>query len=174
SLLSKEATPTSQRATPSGLSERCFQRVLLATFSIRPLHATSEALSPPFSHFDPFGTEFREPGRVSHPLQRSFQLAPEFLASTRQSRLNSSYTDVECDCDLLVRKTFNVAQHYCLSINPLQSTQRLPQCSFTFVSNRALLGITGVTGTQLGNDCRVSGCVRGIDRNCRVAMSPPP
>jgi hypothetical protein len=43
------------------------QRVLLATFSIRPHHATSEALSPPFSHFDPFGTEFREPGRVSHP-----------------------------------------------------------------------------------------------------------
>jgi hypothetical protein len=43
------------------------QRVLLATFSIRPHHATSEALIPPFSHFDPFGTEFREPGRVSHP-----------------------------------------------------------------------------------------------------------
>jgi hypothetical protein len=55
-------------ATPSGLSERCDQRVLLATFSIRPHHATSEALSPPFFHFDPFGTEFREPGRVSHPL----------------------------------------------------------------------------------------------------------
>jgi hypothetical protein len=32
-----------------------------------PSHATSEALIPPFSHFDPFGTEFREPGRVSHP-----------------------------------------------------------------------------------------------------------
>jgi hypothetical protein len=29
-------------------------------------HAT-EALSPPFPHFDPFGTEFREPGRISHP-----------------------------------------------------------------------------------------------------------
>jgi hypothetical protein len=24
-------------------------------------------LSPPFPHFDPFGTEFREPGRISHP-----------------------------------------------------------------------------------------------------------
>ena len=43
------------------------QRVLLATFSIRPHHATTEALSPPFPHFDPFGTEFREPGRISHP-----------------------------------------------------------------------------------------------------------
>ena len=43
------------------------QRVLLATFSIRPVNATAEALIPPFSHFDPFGTEFREPGRVSHP-----------------------------------------------------------------------------------------------------------
>jgi len=35
--------------------------------SIRPHHATTEALSPPFSHFDPFGTEFREPGLISHP-----------------------------------------------------------------------------------------------------------
>jgi hypothetical protein len=43
------------------------KRVLLATFSIRSHHATSEALTPPFFHFDPFGTEFREPGRVSHP-----------------------------------------------------------------------------------------------------------
>jgi hypothetical protein len=43
------------------------QRVLLATFSIRPHQATTEALSPPFPHFDPFGTEFREPGRISHP-----------------------------------------------------------------------------------------------------------
>jgi hypothetical protein len=43
------------------------QRVLLATFSIRPHHATTEALIPPFPHFDPFGTEFREPGRISHP-----------------------------------------------------------------------------------------------------------
>ena len=43
------------------------QRVLLATFSIRPHHAAPEALSPPFPHFDPFGTEFREPGRINHP-----------------------------------------------------------------------------------------------------------
>lgn len=47
------------------------QRVLLATFSIRPHHATSEALIPPFSHFDPFGTEFREPGRISHPFTKT-------------------------------------------------------------------------------------------------------
>jgi len=61
-----------------------------------PYHATAEALIPPFPHFDPFGTDFREPGRVSHPdpnrqLQRSFQLSPELLAATRQARLNSSY-----------------------------------------------------------------------------------
>ena len=47
------------------------QRVLLATFSIRPINAALEALTPPFSHFDPFGTEFREPGRVSHPTLQS-------------------------------------------------------------------------------------------------------
>jgi hypothetical protein len=56
------------RATPSGLTERCFNGCCWPRFQIRPDHATSEALSPPFSHFDPFGTEFREPGRVSHPL----------------------------------------------------------------------------------------------------------
>ena len=122
SLFVKRSNSDKFRATPSGSSERCIKRVLLATFSIRSHLATSEALSPPFSHFDPFGTEFREPGRVSHPLQRSFQLAPEFLASTRQSRLNSSHADVECDRNLLVRKTFNVAQHYCFSINAPQTT----------------------------------------------------
>jgi len=35
--------------------------------SIRPHHATPEALIPPFPHFDPFGTEFCEPGRINHP-----------------------------------------------------------------------------------------------------------
>ena len=41
-----------------------------------PASATSEALSPPFSHFDPFGTEFREPGLVSHPQDVSdYQVA---------------------------------------------------------------------------------------------------
>jgi hypothetical protein len=64
------------------------QRVLLATFSIRPIMPLRKPLIPPFPHFDPFGTEFREPGRVSHPdpnrlLQRAFQLSPEFLTSTR-------------------------------------------------------------------------------------------
>lgn len=121
------------------------QRVLLATFSIRPHHAT-EALSPPFPHFDPFGTEFREPGRISHPtshiadfqfqlkrnshalqnwqsetdnwqLQRSFQLAPEFLASSRQSRFHRSYTYIERRRDLFVSKTFDVSQDHCFSIN---------------------------------------------------------
>ena len=85
------------------------QRVLLATFSIRPHHATSEALSPPFSHFDPFGTEFREPGRVSHPLQRSFQLAPEFLAPTRQSGFHGSHANVERGRNLLVCKAFDIS-----------------------------------------------------------------
>ena len=79
-----------------------------------PYHAAAEALIPPFPHFDPFGTEFREPGRVSHPdpnplLQRSFQLAPEFLTSTRQSGFHCSYTDFERDRYLFVGKPFNVS-----------------------------------------------------------------
>jgi len=47
-----------------------FQRVLLATFSNTLSSCLSDAFCPPFSHFDPFGTEFCEPGRVSHQLKR--------------------------------------------------------------------------------------------------------
>ena len=64
------------------------QRVLLATFSIRPLHATTEALSPPFPHFDPFGTEFREPGRINHPITKilpAFAGVPGVLAPVETS-----------------------------------------------------------------------------------------
>jgi len=90
------------------------QRVLLATFSIRSFMPLRKPLIPPFPHFDPFGTEFREPGRVSNPdpnplLQRSFQLAPEFLTSTRQSGFHCSYTDFERDRYLFVGKPFNVS-----------------------------------------------------------------
>ena len=53
SLLSKEATPTSQRATPSGLSERCFQRVLLATFSNTPSSCHYGSLEPAVSSLRP-------------------------------------------------------------------------------------------------------------------------
>jgi hypothetical protein len=45
-----------------------FQRVLLATFSNTLSSCLSAAFCPPFSHFDPFGTEFCEPGWVSHQM----------------------------------------------------------------------------------------------------------
>jgi hypothetical protein len=64
------------------------QRVLLATFSIRPHHATTEALSPPFPHFDPFGTEFREPGRISHPNSYCRLQLP--IADLKKSLVSSS------------------------------------------------------------------------------------
>jgi len=66
--------------------------VLLATFSIRPLHATTEAFSPPFSHFDPFGTEFREPGRISHPTFHiaNFRLPIANLKASRNNPLQSA------------------------------------------------------------------------------------
>jgi hypothetical protein len=125
--------------------------VLLATFSIRPHHATTEALSPPFSHFDPFGTEFREPGRISHPtiqLQRSFQLAPEFLATSRQSRLHSSHADTERGRDFFIRKTFNVSQNHCFSINSLQTSQSLFQSPFSFTEQHVLFGIPDSVGFE--------------------------
>jgi len=67
------------------------KRVLLATFSIRPHHATTEALSPPFPHFDPFGTEFREPGRDSHPVISDFDfpLSIEKQSHDRQLEIDN-------------------------------------------------------------------------------------
>jgi hypothetical protein len=99
--------------------------VLLATFSIRPVNATAEALIPPFPHFDPFGTEFREPGRVSHPdpnrqLQRSFELSTEFLPSACEPGLNRSNTYFERYCNLLVRESLNISHHDRFTINLLQ------------------------------------------------------
>jgi hypothetical protein len=45
---------------------RFCQRVLLATFS-NSLHRKLTLSSDWLFHFDPFGTEFCEPGRVDHP-----------------------------------------------------------------------------------------------------------
>lgn len=64
-FLVKEATSTSLRQTLEGPCERL--NGVAGRFQIRSQHAISEAFCPPFPHFDPFGTEFREPGRVSHP-----------------------------------------------------------------------------------------------------------
>jgi hypothetical protein len=101
------------------------QRVLLATFSIRPIMPLRKPLIPPFSHFDPFGTEFREPGRVSHPdpnrqLQRTFELAPELHAPAREPRLNRSDAYLQRDCNLFISKTFNISQHDRFAVNALQ------------------------------------------------------
>jgi len=111
-------------ATLPGLSERCLNGCCWPRFKYA-LSRHCGTLIPPFSHFDPFGTEFREPGRVSHPdpnrqLQRSFELAPEFLASTRQARLNGSDAYIKRDCYLFVGKSFNISQHYCFAVNAFQ------------------------------------------------------
>jgi len=110
------------------------QRVLLATFS-NTLSFSLGSLLPAVFHFDPFGTEFREPGRVSYPmfqlrhsrfadqrmrnreLQRSFQLTAEFLASARQSGFDCAYAYIERGRDFLVGQTLNVAQNNRLSVN---------------------------------------------------------
>ena len=92
--------------------------------SIRPITPLRNP-DPAVSHFDPFGTEFREPGRVSHPdpnrqLQRSFELAPEFLSSTREAGLNRSDAYIKRDCYLFVGKTFNISQQHRFAVNALQ------------------------------------------------------
>jgi len=69
----KEATATSLgQPLEARVSE--VQRVLLATFS-NSLTDHFGKPSPPFPHFDPFGTEFREPGRDSHPVISDFRLS---------------------------------------------------------------------------------------------------
>lgn len=100
-------------ATPPGLSERASTGVAGHVFNT-PFMPLRKPLIPPFPHFDPFGTEFCEPGRVSHPdpnrqLQRSFQLSPEFLTSTRESGFNRSNTYIERYCYLFVREPFNIS-----------------------------------------------------------------
>jgi len=69
--------PLEKEATSTSLGEPCWpqramlQRVLLATFSNTLSSSRPDACCPPFRHFDPFGTEFCEPGRISHP-QKTF------------------------------------------------------------------------------------------------------
>src|ERR1044072_5437930 len=101
------------------------QRVLLATFSIRPHHATTEALSPPLftsTHLAPtFVSRAGSPIR----LQRAFHLAPEFLAASRQSGFHCPNANLERRSDLLICKTFNIPENYSFPINTPQTTQRL-------------------------------------------------
>jgi len=50
------------------------------------------SLEPAAFHFDPFGTEFREPGRISHPITKSLpacagvpgDLAPVWISLSRR------------------------------------------------------------------------------------------
>src|SRR5215211_297278 len=50
------------------------------------------SLAPAAFHFDPFGTEFREPGRISHPITKSLpacagvpgDLAPVWISPCRR------------------------------------------------------------------------------------------
>jgi len=55
-------------------------------------------------------------------LQRSFQLSPELLATTRQARLHGSDTYVQSHRDLFIGKAFYVSQDHRFSVNATQST----------------------------------------------------
>src|ERR1700752_1188414 len=101
------------------------QRVLLATFSIRPHHATTEALSPPHFTSTHLAPSFVSRGRSAIRLQRSFQLAPEFLATSRQSGFHCADADFQRGSDLLVCKTFNIPENDSLAIDTTQTAQRL-------------------------------------------------
>jgi hypothetical protein len=65
------------------------QRVLLATFQYAPIMPPTEALIPPFPHFDPFGTEFREPGRISHPNYFRLPIADSQLKHLEPSSIGN-------------------------------------------------------------------------------------
>ena len=89
-------------------------------------------------------------------LQRSFQLAPEFLASSRQSRFHRSHTNIQRGRDLFVRKTFNISQDHCFPINSSQTTQRFFQRSLSFVSESVRSGSAAVVRFQRRNKRRPS------------------
>ena len=101
------------------------QRVLLATFQIRPHHATTEALSPPLFTSTHLAPSFVSRGGSAIRLQRAFQLAPEFLATSRQSGFHCADANLQRRSDLLICKTFNISENYSFSINASQTTQRL-------------------------------------------------
>ena len=77
--------------------------------SIRPRHATTEALARRFFTSTHLAPSFVSRGGTAIRLQRSFQLAPEFLATTRQSGFHCSHADVERGRDLLVGKAFDIS-----------------------------------------------------------------
>jgi hypothetical protein len=47
------------------------------------------SLGPPLFHFDPFGTEFREPGRISHPIYKD---PSSFRRSSWRPRASLDFT----------------------------------------------------------------------------------
>ena len=93
--------------------------------SIRPHHATTEALSPPLFTSTHLAPSFVSRGGSAIRLQRAFQLAPEFLATSRQSGFHCANADLERRSDLLVCKTFNIPENHSFAINTAQATQRL-------------------------------------------------
>src|SRR5215510_4018133 len=84
-----------------------------------------EALSPPFLTSTHLAPSFVSRGGSAIRLQRSFQLAPEFLATTRQSGLHCPNAYLERGCDLFVRKPLDISQDHCFAINALQTAQSL-------------------------------------------------
>jgi hypothetical protein len=62
--------------------------VLLATFQIR-FHRKLTLSSDSLSHFDPFGTEFCEPGRVDHPTISDFRFPIANFKTSRYGMLFS-------------------------------------------------------------------------------------
>src|SRR5881397_809807 len=105
-------------------------------------------------------------------LQRSLQLSPELLATTRQSRLHRSNTYFKGRGDFLVRETLDVPENNGLAVDPTQATQCLSQGLFSFVGQSVLFRITRAVCLQRGDERLPAGIIRGIKRDCRI--SPPP
>ena len=111
----------------------------------------------------------------NHQLQRSFQLSPQFLATTRQSRFHRSHIDFQRRRNLFVGKSFNVSQYHCFSINSSQTAQRRSQCSLAFVRQSVLFRDRGRFRLQRRDQRRLPiRLSRRIERNGRIASPPAP
>ena len=134
-LLKEQLKLSLERKVVSLISSEASTGVAGHVFKFALIFDLLSARSPPFSHFDPFGTELfvsrggatirhgisefgiRNPQFEFRNLQRSFQLSTQFLAATRQSRFHSPDIDSQSCGNFFIGESFNISQYYRLPVS---------------------------------------------------------
>lgn len=79
--------------------------------------------------------------RTELDLQRTFQLAPQLQASSRQPGLYGPDVDLQRRCNLFVRQAFDISQHDGFPISATQTLQSLAQLILALVRERFLFRV---------------------------------